>query len=96
MLSVITTPPLGKLLHEFGDIKDLPDDQKVAYKPLLNWLKKKSFKLEANFPDTGEASLQVYFVLQATTAPTEEEVTFLLTLPGIDGAYEKPMEDLPG
>lgn len=93
MIVVTTTPELGRLLHQHGAVERIPDDER--YRALQQGLQERGCRLTPLFPDTTEESLLTWFELRGTLKGVPAELDALLQLPGIEGAYEKPADDLP-
>lgn len=94
MIVVITSQELGQLLHQAA--ANLESVGNNHFEKLHNWLKKHHYTLQPTFPGIDVESMQVYFHLQPATEISEQEIAELSQMPGIEGAYRKAAEDLPG
>lgn len=94
MIAVSVSSALGKLLHQFEDINHIPHNKK--YLALMNWLEKHQSKLVPTFPGIEDENMQTYFYLQAEENIPDAALETLQGLAGIEGAYRKPEDSLPG
>lgn len=94
MIVVITSQELGQLLHRSAGKSESVNSQ--PFQQLQNWLQKHHYTLQPTFPGIDVASMQVYFELQPANKISEQEIAELSQMPGIEGAYRKAAEDLPG
>ncbi len=93
MIVVVTSSRLGRILQHHPDTKNFSDSK--DYLALQKWLEQNKGRLVPTFPETESENLQVYFQLQTETTLTQTDLNELLKLHGIEGAYEKPSEELP-
>jgi hypothetical protein len=93
MIAVITSPELGKLLHQNTDERHKVEAEQ--YRKLQSWLDKHHYTLQPTFPGIDVESMQVFFQLQSAKEVSDKEIEALRQLPGIEGAYRKAAEDLP-
>lgn len=94
MIAVVVSSALGKLLHTNEDIRHTPHKKK--YHALLHWLEQHQSKLIPTFPGIDDERLQVHFSLQTNEQITDAMLKNLQSIEGIEGAYRKPEDSLPG
>ena len=94
MIAVQTSSVLAQLLHSYGSIENFPGNN--DYKVLQDWLKDKGSKLVPTFPGIEAGDMQTFFQLQHTLPLSPSDLSQFLQLPGIEAAYEKPNDELPG
>ena len=63
---------------------------------LVNWLEEHQCKLVPTFPGIEDENMQTYFSLQSEKDISDAALEKLQGLPGIEGAYRKPEDSLPG
>ncbi len=93
MINVVTTSALGKLLFQHGSFENFPNAN--DYLSLQKWLEKKQARLNPTFPENEDQQLRNHYRLEANLEISQEDLDNLLKMPGIDGAFKKPADDLP-
>lgn len=94
MIAVNTSLALAKKLHENGSINNFADNH--DYESLQEWLEINKATLTPTFPGIHDESMQTYFQLNTPATLSAKDLNQFLHLPGIEAAYEKPMDELPG
>lgn len=94
MIAVSVSSALGKLLHEHEDINHIPHKKK--YLALVNWLAEHQSTLTPTFPSIEDENMLTYFTLQSEKEIPEADLKKLQAIAGIEGAYRKPEDSLPG
>ena len=94
MIAVVVSSALGKLLHQAEDIRHSPHKKK--YQALLHWLEQHQSKLVPTFPGVADEGMQAHFTLDTREEITDAMLKTLQSFEGIEGAYRKPEDSLPG
>ena len=94
MIAVIVSSALGKLLHQSEDLYHTPHNKK--YQALLHWLESHKSKLVPTFPGVQDEGMQVHFSLLTDEEITDAMLQKFRSLDGIEAAYRKPEDSLPG
>ena len=94
MIAVTVSTELGKLLHQSEDLNHTPHNKK--YQALLHWLESHKSKLEPTFPGIQDEGMQVHFFLLTNEEITDAMLHNFRSLNGIEAAYRKPEDSLPG
>ena len=94
MIAIVVSSALGKLLHQHEDINHIPHQRK--YLALINWLEQNQSKLVPTFPGIEDENMQTHFTLQTEKNISDAALENLQSLAGIEGAYRKPEDSLPG
>ncbi len=89
-------PELARLIHQFGSSQQVPTIKYVPFAQLFNWLKDSHCSLAPTFPASTDQGLLPFFSLIATKPISDTALQQLQKLPGVEGAYSKPDDALPG
>ena len=96
MTQVILTLELARLLHQYGSFEQIPTTVSLPFNKWLAFLKRTHSALQPTFPNVSDEGLLPFFMLVATKEIPDTALQQLQTLPGVEGAYDKPDDEPPG
>lgn len=96
MTQVILTLELARLLHQYGSFEQIPTTVSLPFNKWLAFLKRTHSTLQPTFPNVSDEGLLPFFRLVATKEIPDTALQQLQTLPGVEGAYDKPDDEPPG